>query len=336
MVRRVGSCAAPAWLIFDVGQYPLLSDCRQVKVKSGEGHAAGTLRVSAPRCRKSDVVRTHEADQEVRTLCPGSVGLCAEVAQRRDCPHGIKALRSVLRRKASSQSQPYGPTRRQSQRPSLSRLVLRCVSRKEEHGLFDLLLHEPRQRRSWLIFDVRQKMTIRRALPDEIPAIAAIARESFLAEVAPHYSEQGVQTFLAFAAPQAIAQRAAEDSAAYVALRGAEILGMAMLKNAGHISMLFVASSQQRKGIGRRLVEFLLSEARAAVVTVNSSPNAEAAYVRFGFVRTAHEQVVDGLRFVPMALESKPLNKAPEPTTMAVTSRAPSSTRRASHGRGSS
>ena len=29
-------------------------------------------------------------------------------------------------------------------------------------------------------------------------------------------------------------------------------------------------------------------------------------------------------------------NKAPEPTTMAVTSRAPSSTRRASHGRGSS
>jgi hypothetical protein len=27
-----------------------------------------------------------------------------------------------------------------------------------EHGPFDLLLHEPRQRRSWLIFDVSQKM----------------------------------------------------------------------------------------------------------------------------------------------------------------------------------
>ena len=45
-------------------------------------------------------------------------------------------------------------TRRQSQRPSLSRLVLLYVSPKIEHGPFDRVLHEPRQRRSWLIFDV--------------------------------------------------------------------------------------------------------------------------------------------------------------------------------------
>ena len=35
--------------------------------------------------------------------------------------------------------------------------MLRHVSPKEEHGPFDVPLHEPRQRRSWLIFDVRQK-----------------------------------------------------------------------------------------------------------------------------------------------------------------------------------
>src|SRR5687768_12694137 len=51
-------------------------------------------------------------------------------------------------------------TRRQSQRPSPSRLVLYYVSPKIEHGPFDLLLHEPRRRRSWLIFDVGQRMRL--------------------------------------------------------------------------------------------------------------------------------------------------------------------------------
>jgi hypothetical protein len=37
--------------------------------------------------------------------------------------------------------------------------VLSYVSPKAEHGPFDLFLHEPRHRRSWLIFDVGQSMT---------------------------------------------------------------------------------------------------------------------------------------------------------------------------------
>src|SRR5688572_13764421 len=53
---------------------------------------------------------------------------------------------------------PNRLTRRQSQRPSLSRLVLSYDSPKEEDGQLDLLSHEPRQRRSWLVFDVRQNM----------------------------------------------------------------------------------------------------------------------------------------------------------------------------------
>src|SRR5215204_5242082 len=53
---------------------------------------------------------------------------------------------------------PSGLTRRQSQRPSLSRLVLTYELPKGKDRLLNLLLHEPRQRRSWLIFDVRQKL----------------------------------------------------------------------------------------------------------------------------------------------------------------------------------
>src|SRR3954466_7305465 len=43
-----------------------------------------------------------------------------------------------------------------------------------------------------------------------------------------------------------------------------------------------------------------------------------------------------GVAAEPQGAMSQKPNKAPEPTTMAVTPRAPSSTRRASHGRGSS
>ena len=157
-------------------------------------------------------------------------------------------------------------------------------------------------------------MTIRRARAEEIPAISALAQATFLTDVAPLFCERGVATFLAFAAPDAIAKRVAEHSVAYLAMHEAEIVGMGMLKNASHISMLFVAPGQQRKGVGRRLVEFLCSEAHAPIVTVFSSPNAEAAYRRFGFTRTADERVVDGVRYVPMARELNPPITAPTPS----------------------
>jgi hypothetical protein len=55
------------------------------------------------------------------------------------------------------------------------------------------------------------------------------------------------------------------------------------------------------------------------------------------FPARSYESVMTHIRHIvpPYTLEKK-ANKAPEPTTMAVTSRAPSSTSRASHGRGSS
>jgi len=53
-----------------------------------------------------------------------------------------------------------GLTRRQSQRPWLSRRVLPHESRNETHRIQIVLSHTARQPRSWLIFDVRQKKTV--------------------------------------------------------------------------------------------------------------------------------------------------------------------------------
>jgi hypothetical protein len=64
-----------------------------------------------------------------------------------------------------------------------------------------------------------------------------------------------------------------------------------------------------------------------------------AVYRQLGGKQEIHLPITDLVGIISAlqrTLEGEPPNKAPEPTTMAVTSRAPSSTSRASHGRGSS
>ena len=63
-------------------------------------------------------------------------------------------------------------------------------------------------------------MTIRRATPEEIPAIAALALESFAAEVAPHYSDEGIRTFLEFASAEAMFRRVTGLEWTHVPFRG--------------------------------------------------------------------------------------------------------------------
>ena len=143
---------------------------------------------------------------------------------------------------------------------------------------------------------------IRLAAPEEAESVAALARESFLHAVAPTYSEEGVLTFLEFASGEAMRERMA-NCATFVACRNGHIVGMAQLRDGAHLAMLFVARDEQRTGIGRKLLAAVWSKCTGDVLTVNSSPNAQEAYARFGFKRVAPEQTVKGIRFVAMAME---------------------------------
>ena len=165
-------------------------------------------------------------------------------------------------------------------------------------------------------------MIVRRATFEEVPAAMALAHESFMSAVAPHYSDRGIRTFLDFASPDAMLKRVQENYVVYVAYREERIVGMAATRDGSHIAMLFVAPHAQRKGVGRRLLEFALSECTAEAVTVNASPNSETAYLRFGFRPSSEEKYVDGIRFIPMMVQRKGLNKAPAPTSGTVTGRA--------------
>jgi GNAT superfamily N-acetyltransferase len=134
--------------------------------------------------------------------------------------------------------------------------------------------------------------------PSETAAAATLAREVFDQFVAPYYQPEGVTEFQRYASADALSQRHESGHATYVAERGGELVGMLHLREPCHVAMLFVRSSLQRSGIARGL---LASAGNAnCEFTVNSSPNAVAAYERLGFRVTGSEQCVHGIRFIPM------------------------------------
>ena len=143
-------------------------------------------------------------------------------------------------------------------------------------------------------------MHLREATTEDFGPAAELARRAFDMAVAPHYSSEGVATFHAYASEAALRTRDADGHLTVVAVVAGDIVGMAQVKAGTHLAMLFVLPEAQRRGIGRRLVEFLLTMSGPGELTVNASPNAEPAYLRFGFRRMSEEQVKDGIRFIPM------------------------------------
>lgn len=131
-----------------------------------------------------------------------------------------------------------------------------------------------------------------------------LVREVFFEFEAPGYSQQGIDEFLRFIEPGAIA--AMMDSgelALWGCFDGALLTGVVASKNLNHISLLFVKKQYHRRGIARALFEKALTACAASgakSITVNSSPYAVEAYRRLGFTETGKEQTIKGILFTPM------------------------------------
>jgi GNAT superfamily N-acetyltransferase len=139
-------------------------------------------------------------------------------------------------------------------------------------------------------------------LPSEAAAVSLLAREVFIQFVAAQYEAEGVEEFGRYESAEAFSQRQEPDHVSLVAERDGELIGMLQLRESSHVAMLFIRPSCQRQGIGRAL----LAAASALVgdpdraFTVSASPNAVTAYERLGFTPTAPEQLLRGIRYVPM------------------------------------
>lgn len=137
----------------------------------------------------------------------------------------------------------------------------------------------------------------------QLPAAVRLIREVFMVYEAPDYAAEGVEEFLAYIEPAALAEKLRSGELRFWAAReGAELLGV-IAAYPGHISLLFVDGRHHRRGIARSLVETVIGHDQGlgqAELTVNSSPYAVEAYRHLGFAETAAEQTVNGIRFIPM------------------------------------
>lgn len=120
----------------------------------------------------------------------------------------------------------------------------------------------------------------------------------FMQYEAPDYSEQGIQTFKDFIHNQ----ESIDTLKIYCAYIDNEIAGVIATRNNGnHIALFFVDGKYHRQGIGRKLFEYILQRSTGEKITVNSSPYAVEVYKKLGFKPDSGEQIIDGIRFIPMA-----------------------------------
>jgi len=148
--------------------------------------------------------------------------------------------------------------------------------------------------------------TIRDMLPQESDVVAELVRQVFDTHVAPGYDEQGTREFHDYCRAEAIERRTGSgESWVLLAHDEGVLVGAIEVRDGDHVSLLFVSSKYQRRGIARHLYasalnRMVVTRPGLGEVTVNASPNAVLAYGRLGFRVVQHEQVVNGIRFVSM------------------------------------
>ncbi|MCM1155425.1 MAG: GNAT family N-acetyltransferase [Roseburia sp.] len=146
---------------------------------------------------------------------------------------------------------------------------------------------------------------IRSAYRDEWDDAMALAWKTFLQFEADTYTMEGIRHFEDFITDTTLHRMFIMGAyQMFVALEGKKIVGMITLRNAAHISLLFVDAGYHRQGIGRALIEYLreylLSEAGVSKVTVNAAPYGVGFYHKLGFRDLRPEEERDGIRYTPM------------------------------------
>ena len=148
-------------------------------------------------------------------------------------------------------------------------------------------------------------MNIRMLEQRELLSAMHLVWDVFVENTAPLYSSEGVAEFQKFIKIEQITDLYnRREMFFWGAFEGDELQGVSAMYKSGHISLLDVRTAYQNQGIGRALFEtmkqFCAQSLGLMRMTVNSAPNAVERYRSFGFQVNAHEQIQNGIRYVPM------------------------------------
>lgn len=129
----------------------------------------------------------------------------------------------------------------------------------------------------------------------------------FVEEVAPSYTPEGVEEFRNYIKYDNISPMFRNGELIFFgAFEDNGLKGIMAFRRDGHISLFFVRRDSQGRGIGRSLCDAVTAYCATVLkvdkATVHAAPGAVAHYTSFGFQATGKEQVVNGIRFLPMEL----------------------------------
>ncbi|GHO89785.1 GNAT family N-acetyltransferase [Dictyobacter formicarum] len=151
------------------------------------------------------------------------------------------------------------------------------------------------------------EITYTKADESEIEGVYKLVKSVFDQYVAPAYTDQGIQEFYKYIQLPAIKERLHRKYFILLAKVENEIVGVIEIRNYEHVSMLFVSSHYQRKGIANNLLKRAIKICKQYVpnletISVHSSPNSVHIYKKLGFEKTAEEKETNGIKFTPMTL----------------------------------
>lgn len=136
---------------------------------------------------------------------------------------------------------------------------------------------------------------------DEILEALALIWRVFSQFEAPEYSAEGIQEFKEYIAFDGMKQRIErQELKLWGDQRKGKIVGVIGVRQPAHISLLFVEQAYHRQGIAKCLYQTAFAAVDKQTITVNSSPFAVPVYRKLGFEETTGEQIVNGIRFIPM------------------------------------
>ena len=177
--------------------------------------------------------------------------------------------------------------------------------------------------------------------PEDVEALADVYRDVVRTIGLQVYIEQQVSMWALY--PDDIDEFRARLSRGLtlVAEEKGRVVAFGQLEPDEHLAFLYCSGSHCRRGIGSAIYRELEVHAfQNGVVRIHTEASriSRPFFSKHGFEGIEVEASVRfGVEFERFRMaKQNPANKAPEPTTTAVTIRAPSSTARASRGRGSS
>jgi len=149
--------------------------------------------------------------------------------------------------------------------------------------------------------NVKENIIYRKIRTGEEDEVFNLVKAGFDEYVLSDLAEEGANEFFRAAREMIYVKPAAH--LIMVAESKSGIIGMIDIRDANHICLFFIVKKFQNRGIGRRLLERATAECiknNSHEIEVNSSLFAVQIYKKLGFVQVRPEQLLNGIRFVPM------------------------------------